>query len=120
MRRGDSRGRSTPGGAACRRSAARVVVDREAERARGGVILKVVARTLEPRRRGEQADDGGLVGRKLALLGLIPPHELLHRRQGSLISGELGARERTVVLQLLDLRGRRGEVLHTPASGGRH
>src|SRR5207247_1193778 len=41
-------------------SAARVVVDREAERARGGIVLEVVARALEPRRQGQQADHRGL------------------------------------------------------------
>src|SRR5947209_20102930 len=78
-------------------SAARVVVDREAERARGGAVVEVVARALESRGRGENAHHGGLVRRKLALVGLIAPHEALHGRQGGLIGGEPGAGERTVL-----------------------
>src|SRR4029453_16155314 len=74
-------------------SAARIGGDGEAERARGGVVLEIVAGALEPGWRGEQADDRRFVGRKLALLGLIVPDEPLHRRQGGLIGGELGACE---------------------------
>src|SRR5262245_25502916 len=91
-------------------SAARVVVDGEPERAGGRIVFEVVTGALKPGRRSQKTDHGGLVRRELALLGLIVPHEPLYRGQGGLICGELRARERAVLLQLLDrLRGR-GEV----------
>src|SRR2546429_200508 len=70
--------------------------------------------------RGQEPDHGGLVRRKLALFGLIVPHEPLHGRQGGLIGGELGAGRRTVLLHLLARFRGRGEVLHQQVSGDRH
>src|SRR5882672_5876842 len=51
--------------------AARIVGDREAQRARRRVVLDVVPGTLERRRAGEESEHSGLVGRPLPLLGLI-------------------------------------------------
>src|SRR2546430_15969533 len=68
--------------------AARVVGDREAQRAGRRVVVDVVAGALEARRAGEQADHGGLVGRPLSLLGLIGAHEALQRGQRGAVGGQ--------------------------------
>src|SRR5437870_13631836 len=69
-------------------SAARVVVDREAERARGGIVVEVVARALESRGRGQEGDQGGLVRGIVALFGMIYPHDAFQGRlRGSIGDG---------------------------------
>src|SRR3989441_7917830 len=90
-------------------SAARVVGDRETEPAGRRVVLEVVAGALELRRRDQEPEHGGLVGRILTLLGLIAAHQALDRRQRGLVGGEPGPREGTVLLQLLEGLGRRGK-----------
>src|SRR5437867_2966754 len=114
-RRGTTRPPETPGSGPT--SAARVVGDREPEPARRRVVLEVVAGALELRRRDQEPEHGGLVGRILTLLGLIAVHQALDRRQRGLVGDEPGSREGTVLLQLLDSLRRRGEILHQQKAG---
>lgn len=57
-----------------RRRAAGVVGDGEAQGTRSGIVFEVVPTALESRRRHEERDDRGLVGRPVPLLGLINPN----------------------------------------------
>jgi hypothetical protein len=63
--------RPPPRGSVARRSAARVVGDREAQGPGGGLVVEVVPRALEPGRADEEPEHGGLVRRVLALLGPV-------------------------------------------------
>src|SRR3989338_4653651 len=101
-------------------SAASRVGNPEAQGAARRVVVEVVAGALEAGWRGEEREDGGAGGRPRGVLRAVRVDEARDRDERGMVGRELGVREGTLLLDLLDGPGGGAEVAPQEPAGDRH